>query len=237
MKRLKRNVFFWVALLGATLFLTGCQTGVNMQLDSSVVYKRDLSMRAGGTKHEGVVVAKQPSGVDQDGNPYYEIRMKTKGDFSLLVITTCHRSIEVEKEETFYAFNYHPIPGLETGQPCPMVITGYDAKKGKHAFGFIDFEGLVPDEKLPAKLTCNGEIFDGTVTACQNKTDLISQIEFQVPVNVSPDPGCEIPPSDDKKKFVFPTRKDHCGYLFKEIGKENYHRLTVIGYEEYPVRQ
>lgn len=201
-------------------------------LDENMVYRRDAALKVNGVSADGTFVASRA--------PKYRIEISTKGNLDLLTITTCHREFSAEKlrsgffGKNRFEYEFIPVEGIEDVGGCPLAIGGYEAEKGRHSWAFVDFE--TPEATLPARVLCNGTDRQSRgVSICQSREGLLERIAFDVPVEVSPDPGCPLPPSIDKKLFEYPVNKGLCVYAF--LARDGrFHRLTTIGYEGIVIR-
>lgn len=227
----------WAVLGLFAAFFSSC-TSVPQKLDVNAFYKRDMKITVNDYKGEGVLVVPH----SEDG---YKFEIKAKGKLDLFTFTTCHR--EISKEEAGQGgifgdrkkvkLDYIPSHGLETGTLCPVHLGGYERIKGRHSWGYVDFEG--PENTLPARVLCNGNQYNARgVSICQAKVGLIQEISFPVDVLYSEDPGCplQITSSDDKRFFRYTPTVDTCVFVFMD-DDERAHRHTVIGYEHLLIRE
>ena len=100
-------------------------------------------------------------------------------------------------------------------------------------------EPVREEEKLPARIKCNGKTeFRTGVSACQARAGLIQDISFLVPVVVSPDPLCDVLETRDHINFAYTPPVGQCVFLFMEKGeKKRIHRHTAIGYQKILLRE
>lgn len=208
--------------------LSSC-TDVDQKLDPEIFYKRDMEISVNGHKITGAGV------VPRSGQ--YEIKGVAKGTLDLFTLTTCHREITREGLDEEFSEKLYPVRGLEDAGGCSLQLGGYERKRGRHSWGFVDFEDA--QATLPATLKCNGDVRrNNGVSVCQSRAGLIESIEFDAPVRVRPDPECPIPDSANKKTFVFPLPPKACVFAFREIDPPNrVHRLTTLGYDGILIRE
>ena len=207
-------------LMVLALSLTGFGAAPRQQLDPNKIYRREIQLEVNGLKGEGVLVALKSS--------KYVIKGKSKNDFDLLTISTCHRDFKAEKLGNEFEYEYEPVSGLEDMGGCPLRISGFDAK-GAHSWGLVDFEDDLA--KAQATLKCNGVIREAHgVSVCQSREGLIQEIKFMISMRISPDQTCPMPLASDEKTFQFPIAPKECVYAFMSLDGQ-IHRLTTIGYQ------
>lgn len=220
-----------IVLILLGLLVAGCTTTVQKP-NPDLFYKRDLKMKVNGVQGTGLLVVPRAE--------KYRVFGESSGKLDLLTLTSCHREHSSENEGLDFEYDYKPNPGIEDSDACPIKIEGNEKKKGRHSWGFIDFEG--PDAILPATVQCNGSTSKANgVSACQSRADLIQVIEFDQEVRVWPDKGCELngkPGEQRGKRFEFKIRRGECVYAFLEAaGQGRWHRLTTLGYEAILIRE
>jgi len=240
MKSLLRLGCFFLLLL-PMLFLMGCATIPNQQLDPGTFYKRDMQITVNGVTREGVLVAPRKSS--------YAFDVVAKGDLDLFTFETCHREEEQEDAGTRGIFGiitnkretkgtYVPAAPIETTGSCVVRLGGYERTQGRHSWAMIDFEDT--DATLPAQVLCNGENYHSNgVTVCQSKQGLIEQIAFPVETVVKGSDACPMPQAPDGKTYQFKMPPRECVYAFTEVaplGKQRRHRLTTLGYSAILIR-
>lgn len=219
------------------LWLAGCASLQPQKLDPAAFYKRDMRIEVNGHVGDGVLVVPKSA--------KYKFEIHAKGKLDLFTFTTCHREYTKEKagesgwfgNSRLVETEYSPVKPMETDEACPVLLGGYEQKRGRHSWAFVDFE--TDTHKLPAQVTCNGSVYNSRgVTACQSKVGLIQLIIFSVPVVWSKKGKCgELSNPTDKKTFRFRIKKNRCVYEFKEAGGARWHRLTTIGYEKILIRE
>lgn len=226
----------FLTLLFASFLFNGC-TDVTHSAKPDVYYKRDAKLSYGGRDYLGVAILPRAA--------TYRLQFSFSGDLDLFTLRTCHREITQEEFGGGGIFNrkqkqveitYEPQPGIESGTYCPVEIGGYDAEKGRHSWGFIDFEG--PTETLSGLVKCNGirQVFNG-VSVCQSLEGLAQEIVFPVDARFAPS-ECLSPETKDNRTFRIYPPKGRCIYVFREMGGDGrFHRLTTIGYESILVRK
>lgn len=232
-----------ILILCFVLTFVSCSQNNFESVSAEVFYKRDMILEVNGVKGEGVVVAPLSPSIS-----FYVI---ARGDLDLFTFTTCHREETAEdagnvsssqgswifkrtitkKREVKSTFSPTPI---EAEGGCPILLGGYEQEKGRHSWGFVDFE--TPDAVLPATLSCNGSVIKSKgVSICQARAGLIQSIKFENQVKVSPEPGCELGKAAGDF-FEFPISKGQCVYAFMDA-EAKVHRLTTLGYEQILIRK
>lgn len=229
--------FLYSVILAIVVFLTFAGCASYQKLEPGVFYKRDIGIVINGQDFEGVVAV-----------PYakkYDITVAPKGNLDLALIRSCHREFTAEKQDKkFLWFNvgkgrfryvYEPVPGIEDARVCPVRIDVYESSKGRNSWAFLDFEN--PNWKVPAILTCNGEIMRvNGVGVCQSKTNLVQKIQFLEPVRIEvPQTECSKPVYRDGA-YEIKTSTGECLYVF-DTKDGRIGRLTVIGYQGVLVRE
>lgn len=237
MENLARLIIFF-----ALLVLVSCN-GEKMPVASSeVFYKRDMILEVGGVKGEGALVVPLKNVI-----PFL---VTARGDLDLFTFTTCHREETAEDagnvtERTGWLFkrtitkkrevklDFRPTL-IEGAGGCPVMLGGYEQSKGRHSWGFVDFE--TPEATLPAILNCNGLVLSvNGVSVCQARMGLIQSIKFPVSVRVSPEASCDLGKTEGDS-FEFPIPKGQCVFAFM-AQDERIHRLTTLGYEQILIRK
>jgi len=223
-------------ILLLALFISGCASLVNQELNPDVFYKRDIQLEINGVKFLGVAVPKRAD--------KYEIKIKARGKIDMLTVTSCHREFVIEDPTVMpgtsrsFSFTYVPIKGIEDGRGCLLDIGAFEKKRGRHSWATIDFE--TETENLPAILKCNGEKWDtnpSSVSICQGKTGLIQKIRFDHRVKVSPDTEmCNVMKTEDEMTYTYVMPRGECTYYFGDK-YGNFHRHTTIGYESILIRE
>ena len=223
-------------LLAILIFLlSGCNGTGSVSPDASTFYKRDIRIAVAGHTYYGVAVL--PS------KARYTLDMEFSGTLDLFTFTDCHQQIARERAGNGGIFgpkNQIRIdyePKFAQGTYCPIEIGGYEAEKGRHSWGFIDFK--TDAETLPAVVECNGYRVDSDgVSVCQALEGLAQRITFPVPVDTSAEATCGKMESEDGKAFEFPISKGRCVFAFRERdGARRIHRLTTLGYEKIMIRE
>ena len=210
-------------------------SNLQMQLDNTKYYPKDMEIDVDGHKATGAIVVPQR---DQ-----YAIAVTAKGKLDLLWYSTCHRSEYKEqawhkgifKSKYEARFSYRPNGGMEH-QNCQMHITGMEKIKGRHSWGLIDFED--DTATLPALVKCNGSEYNSRgVTVCQSQAGLLQEIEFANEAqSVKPKADhCHKLEQLSKGVYRYKLPKGNCVYIFKS--GDQYHRLTTYGWEEPILRE
>jgi hypothetical protein len=239
MESLEKAFLILIFMIG----LVSCNQNSYQTVEAEVFYKRDMILEVNGVKGEGVVVAPLSSSI-----PFYVV---ARGDLDLFTFTSCHREETAEnagnvtesqgswifkrtitkKREVKLTFSPTEI---ENVGGCPILLGGYEQEKGRHSWGFVDFE--TPDAALPASVSCNGVTTKSKgVSICQARAGLIQSIRFASQVKVSPDAGCEIG-ATESDYFEFSIPKGQCVFAFME-STGRIHRLTTLGYEQILIRK
>lgn len=229
-------VFYFISILLILSLVVSCSS-VNQKLDPKVFYKRDMQVRVNGHAGEGVLVVPRSDS--------YEFDIEAKGKLDLFTFSTCHREQTKEKagkkgwfsDKKRRKFIYNPVPIESEHLACPAQLGGFERKRGRHSWAFIDFEH--PSLNLPARVSCNGSVYNSRgLTACQSHMGLIQEIKFAQPVIVAEKNVCIILKSKDDLTFRFKMPKGRCTFRFvNKTGPEKWHRLTTIGYEKILIRE
>lgn len=217
--------------------LIGCSS-VPQKLDPKKFYKRDMDLKINGHQGEGVLV------VPREKTYHFDIR--AKGKLDLFTFSTCHREQTREKagQRGWFAdkkrrkFEYAPAPIEREHLACPAELGGYERGKGRHSWGFVDFEH--PELNLPALVSCDGSVYNSRgVTVCQAKVGLIQEIKFAQPVLAPEQNVCTVLKSlDGGKTFRFKMPKGRCVFRFlTKEGEESWHRMTTLGYQSILIRE
>lgn len=222
----------------ALLLLAGC-SGVTQNLTSSVeqgtFYKRDMIINVNGKSFDGVGV------VPYSGR--YDFSVDAKGKLNLFTYATCHRDLTKEnafekgwfKDKSKTKFSLVLFDEEESGISCPLQLGGYELSKGRHSWGFIDFEHS--SLKAKAVLKCNGDKRKvNGVGVCQSRFGLIQFLIFEEPMLSPSVATCPKWQSVDGKYFSLEIPKGQCTYRFKgKISGDNF-RITTLGYENILIR-
>jgi len=219
------------------VLLSGCAyPGKDQLAEQGVYYKRDMRIEVNGFQSEGVLVAPKAG--------KYKIEIKAKGELDLFTLTTCHREHTEEDageggifgSKKKVKYKYIPSKGIEDTESCPVQLGGYEKDKGRHSWGFIDFQDDA--HTLPALVSCNGNQYNSSgVSVCQSKAGLLQRIEFTKPVLFDPTNNCAPLQTKDNKVFEYEIGKGECLYLFMERdGDGKLHRHTTVGYERILIR-
>jgi len=199
-------------------------------------YKRDMILDVNGFKGLGAMVVPQAD--------YYKFKITARGDLDLFVLSTCHRVISLEEAGEGGIFGnkrkveikFYPQAGIED-EACPVVLEGYELDKGRHSWGYVDFQ----EKKLQvlAKVRCNGEenIFKG-VSVCQSSEKTLQTITFEKDMFVDFKDGCAPAKTSDNRTFSITLSPKLCiyGFIEKE-DKKAFHRLTTLGFEKIMMRK
>lgn len=212
------------------LIASSCST-VTQEIQVGKNYKMDVWIKTKEVDKYGMAVLPK--------KPEQKITIEAWGKLTLFVFRTCSREIAIENARTgfdkYEALITYKLNEVEASGACPAEISAYN-DKGRHSFGFIDFE----DESttLPATVICGGTTTDfGGVSVCQERQGLIQKIKFPTTVVVSPDPGCAIGKIEGSE-FEFPINAGHCTYAFMERQKPyRFHRANFYGFSEILIRQ
>lgn len=232
-------LIFILSLMG----LAGCASvpqDLTKEIERGKFFMRDMDIRIGDHSGEGVLVLPKMPG--------YSIEIHAKGDLDLFTFSTCHREIVRENagegglfgDDNRVKVQYDPVAGIESGDySCPVELGGYERIRGRHSWGFIDFES--PDLQLLANVRCNGGKANAMgVSICQSRQGLIQEISFNEPVFYSKKrtDGCVVPETRNDKDFRMRLSKGRCVYRFKQRATPGLeHRHTTLGYEGILIRE
>ncbi len=225
-----------IVLFFSYLLIAGC-TSVPQELDPEIFYKRDMGIEVNGKRGEGVLVVPRAS--------RYKFDIRAKGKLDLFTFTTCHREQTKEKagERGWFSDKKHreltflPAALEKERFSCPVQLGGYEAIKGRHSWGLVEFEH--PSLTLPAVVSCNGVVRQARgVSVCQSKAGLLMEIVFRKKVLYPKENTCVKLTSKDGLKFRFALPKKQCSFRFvTERGELEMHRLTTVGYEKILIRE
>jgi hypothetical protein len=193
-------------------------------------YRGELLLTFEGVTFEGV-------GATKLSGPL-AIRVDSKFGLDRLQFTSCARhdvirdfdSSWFSKSKT-YTYNYVPSRE-ELAAGCPLYIEAF-SKQALAAWGFISF---AHDEKLPARMDCNGKAwkFSNGVSVCQTKAGLDQSIQFDQAIeDFEADAICNMKKKDDKN-FTLRPGLGLCAATFYSKGL--WHTLNLIGYERVLVQ-
>lgn len=219
-------------------FLCACTSvpqDLTIGIKSGVFYKRDMKIEADGIRASGAVVLPRKK--------KYEIKVEAKGKLDLFTFETCHRVDTTERAWTGLKkyktrIIYEPNEGLEDTQySCPVRLGGYEKKRGRHSWAFIDFQH--PALKLPALVRCTGTNTNAIgVGVCQGKAGTIQVLSFDGPVLAGKSVKCGALGDDMATTFRFKIQKGECVYRFKELAAEGREfRFTTLGFEGILIRE
>ena len=223
-------------LTAILLFLVACMPNPP-EVEKDIFYRRDMEIEVNGYRGIGHLVIPFSS----DG---YEFEVEAKGDLDLFVFSNCHRVIPIEEaggiiNRKKVKLKYFQAAGIED-EACPVNLEGYEVTKGRHSWGFVDFQEK--NTALPAKVRCNGKegAYKG-VSTCQSQAGTVQEILFDVPVLSDWDEGCPRTFTMDDKKFKITLGKGLCKYAFLQKGmkqeSDRVHRLTILGFEKIMIRK
>lgn len=214
-------------LLFIFLVLSSCSS-IHQELDPAVFYQRDLSIRVNGnwTKRMSVIPFEKS----------YKFKIVSPGKMDLLVIETCHRSIDIEDVGRREGYRYTPIEGIEDQASCSIIkFSSFEkGKHGRHAEGVLIVNN--PLFNLVAKIKCNGkeDWYTGT-SICHAKEGLYQIIEFTEEVSLF-ETKCKLGDSGYKRKFRFKMPNRDCRFIFKASSGKR-HILYTSGYEQILMRE
>ncbi len=219
------------------LFITFSCASTSQELDPKVFYKRDMQVKVNGLKGDGILVVPRKTS--------YNFDITAQGKLDLFTFSTCHREQTREKagKKGWFAdkkrrkLTYVPAPIEAEPASCPVELGGFEKKKGRHSWAFIDFEH--PETNLMAHIACNGNVYKSNgVTVCQAYAGSIQEITFTRPVLAAEKNVCTILKSKNSKKFRYKMPKGRCTFRFvTKTGEEKWHRLTTLGYEKILIRE
>lgn len=239
-----------IILLGALMALTACasQAVENQELKTNKFYKRDMIVTINGTTFEGVAVAPMAS--------KYDFHVEARGDLDMFLMTSCHKEEQKEKgwnvkkkvRSGLFGWGSKKIDlkrevkfsyiqnSLEKDGDCTLELGGYENRKGRHSWAFIDFES--EKYRLPAKMNCNGRTIKSKGTSvCQSRNGLIQDIEFPEDVIVADNNKCGIV-AKKARRFEFPIPLGKCTAIFaSKTLPTKFHKLTLLGYESLLIRE
>lgn len=224
------------------IIVTACSDFSGQDIKPNIFYKRDMVIVYENQAYEGVAVLPEKA--------KYNFHFIAKGDLDLFTFTTCHREYSAENawnvtenrglifkrtidKKREIKLEYAPND-IEKNGACPIMLGGYEEQKGRHSWGFVDFQDQ--SAKLKGTVECNGALFEYPgVSICQSRAGLIQSIKFPEPVKLSPDPECDFGIKEGQS-FDIEIKPGQCVYAF--MGQSGLiHRLTTFGYEQIPIRK
>jgi hypothetical protein len=205
------------------LLLFSCAS-YNQPLNTTTIYKKDLTFWVNDKKIVGVGVVPKAAN--------YEIFIDYKaGNIDLLSLVTCHRQINLAKQDHKLTYNLSPSK-IELEGNCPLDLGVYDLK-GRHGWGYLIFSRA--ENKLMAKIECNGEVYENEgVSICQGQIGTAQRITFTSAVKEAASPGCELKKIGNA--FEYEVKKDFCYFSFID-SNHNFHDHTAFGYETFIIRE
>lgn len=228
------------AIIAMALLLSSCSTvpqNITPGVQSGVFYKRDMKMNVNGQKAIGAIVVPRAD--------KYRMDLEAKGKLDLFTLTTCSREETREKAGEGGLFgnrkrvkiDYVPTPKEADSLSCPVQLGGYEQKKGRHSWSFIDFQH--PSMKLKASVQCNGQLNSFTgVAVCQSRAGLIQFLDFEDEVIWSTKNDCPLWKTENNRSFQLELPKGVCVYRFKERAPRGHDfRITTIGYQKILIRE
>jgi hypothetical protein len=228
-----------IILIGllATIGLSGCAvlSPAQQEVSQNTFYRRDMKVSVDGVDYPGYGVLPVKDS--------YEFKVQTNHEMDRFKQITCHREIIEEKvgdkgflsKATKYSFTLRRLNSVERSDPCPLELIA-SADSNDHTWAYFDFAAA--DEKLPAKIECDGwnATYNG-VSVCQSAVGLMQKISFSEPVKTSFDADCPMPPAPDEKTFIFPINAGKCVYIFYGTTSKQFHRLTTLGWQDVWLRK
>lgn len=197
------------------------------ELKPDVFYRRQMAMNINGKQFYGVA--------NLDIQSQYRIKIQTTGKLDIVSFKNCHRDDVFEPHEYEFEYVYSPLRN-EQEKYCPMEIVGLERKKGRHAWGFINFDNA--DHNLKATIRCNGVQTERLGSyACQSAAGLLQYLDFTFPVKVSPSENCPIDSLDNGKTLAIALPKEYCVYEIKDSMSDRFFRYTSLGYEQVILRE
>lgn len=193
--------------------------------------RADLQITLDGKQFDGMAETKLSGPV--------EVKLVSNVPMDRLQITSCSRQDVFENVDAGWfggsgkTFTYTYAPSaIELKGVCPLYIEIY-SKADLTAWGFVAFK---TDEKLPAKVACNGIdwSFSG-MSICQTKAGLEQAMSFSKPVDFEAEETCTmVQDPKDKSKFTMRPQKGFCRATFTD--GVDWHRLIMLGYDQVLVR-
>lgn len=208
--------------------ITGTATEMAPQ-GSLYRYRGEILITINGVKSEGMAVVPLTGPLT--------IRIESKFGLDRLQFTTCSRQDVVRDpggswfgKSKSYDYQYSPGTKEMAGQ-CPLYIEAFN-KSSLGSWGFVAFRS---DEKLTARVQCNGvnEWFPG-YSVCQTRAGLDQSISFDTPVtDFEADKICNIKKVDNKN-FDLRPGLGMCVVTFYD--GTNWHGLNLLGYQRVLVQ-
>ena len=200
-------------VVSVLIALSGC-AGPAARYEAGKFYAKRLQFEVNKAKGVGTLVCPIA--------PKYEIRVESEADLDFLLLRSCGREKEFEKEGSSFKYLCTPGKGVEDNRPCPLSFESIEKGENRRPAGVVAFED--PARTLPATLTCNGEVIQAKgVGLCQNGASLITRVVFEAPVDVATGrdetgkPLCALPISADGKIYEWAEHpRGNCDFLFRE---------------------
>lgn len=235
-----RKVMGFLKLTGAGLsglFCFGCaniQHDLGIDLKGGDFVKRDMQISYLDKSFEGTAVLPR---ADE-----YSLKFEALGRLDLFTLQTCHRDVSEQVSGGLFSgkkeksVQYKPSDIESDSVSCPVLVGGYEKRKGRHSWAFIDFEH--PELTLPFKVQCNGSLEAARgVGVCQSRKGLIQRIKFEGPVLMSEKARCGVMTKVSDLVYDLRVKTGRCVWRFKEAAKEGREaRLTVLGYDRVMIR-
>lgn len=202
-------------------------------MSATTAYRMDMELIEGNRSAEGMMTLPRKA--------KYEIELTSPGRLDLLTLKTCSRDVAIEKAGGWIRkgrAKYIYVPNeLEQRPACDLEIWGFDAKKGKHALGYIVFDNL--DDRLPARVTCgeSNKNYAGT-SVCQGSVGTKQRIAFASSVWHTASEACLAGITiESESAFEIRISTGFCDYLFLSKTTGEVHRLVTYGFEQTMVRE
>ena len=208
-------------------FILSSCSSIQQDLDPKIFYQRDLVIKVSDDTITGMGVIPFKKN--------YVLKIKSPGDMSLLILETCHRSIEIEGAGKREKYEYVPAKGIEDQPNCATIkFSSFERGiKGRHAEGVLVMEN--PSFTLPATVKCNGESkrYGGT-SVCHSKEYLYHEISFDEPVNIF-ETKCSLESPNGVTNIRFAMHSRDCRFIFKAADGRK-HIMYTSGYEQILIR-
>lgn len=168
----------------------------------------------------------------------YEIEVKANGHLDLFTMQSCHRDVPIEGagengifgDKRKVRLEYEPSGRHEYNRYCALRLSGYEKDRGRHSWGFIDFQ--TEAETLMGTVHCNGETsLSMGVSACQSRSGLQQSVSFTDEIDVESDCDFEV----EDTNLVYEMRVGECVFAIMSEGGE-LHRHTSLGYNSIMIR-
>lgn len=232
-----------IRLLFLSLILSACASSTVNMPGSTSKFRHTLRGDINGTEFIGTAIIP----LSEDNK--YLLHVTSDVDVEKIIITTCHRDWDSKtkaiqkpgflKPGKDFIFEYEMSHGIEDWGTCLLKIGAYNESGEPQEQALLDFE--TPESTLPAFNKCDGVAYQTNgVSICESKAGLDQEIDFDVPVWISPStsPQCKPIQPKDGKHWLYVLPAEECVVYFDEQAPPHRkHRHTFTGYVGIQVKE